>query len=308
MRPFGRCPVYPVTEFELDVGLCYVGRLEMNDEIDDILKGSFDLHVHAGPDASQERRLDAMDTAREAYQAEMSGFVLKSHEYPTAPLAQALNRMYPGLGVAGSVALNRSAGGLNPDAVSVSAGLGARVVWMPTFDADFYLRSQGHGPGIRLIDDSERLVRAVMDILDILAEYDMVLASGHVSPVEAIALFKAAKEQGVRRIIATHPGGIATDEEQREMASLGAYLEYTFLACMPNVAKTTVGELVASVRTFGLDRCVVTTGFGQWMNPPAAEGMRMAIASLLRVGMAADEVSTLVKANPLELIGDIRPS
>ena len=276
----------------------------MNDRIEVILKGSYDLHVHAGPDAAQERRLDAMDAAREAYGAEMAGFVLKSHEYPTAPLASALNRMYPGLRVAGAIALNRSVGGLNPDAVSVSAGLGARVVWMPTFDADFYTRNQGHGSGLSLTDEDGKLATEVMDIIDIVAERDIVLASGHVSPREAIALFAAAKERGVRRMLATHPGGIATEEEQLEMSSLGAYLEYTFLSCMPSRARYSVEELAATLRRLGVERCVVTTDFGQWMNPPAAEGMRMAIASLLGAGLADDEVARLVKANPLELIGD----
>ena len=278
---------------------------EMNDRIEAILKGSFDLHVHAGPDAAQERRLDAMDAAREAYGAEIKGFVLKSHEYPTAPLAAALNRMYPGLRVAGAITLNRSVGGLNPDAVRISAGLGARVVWMPTFDADFWMRNQGQGPGLSLTDEGGELASEVMDVIDIVAEHDMVLASGHVSPREALALFAAAKERGVRRMIATHPGGVATEEEQREMSSLGAYLEYTFLACMPSRAKYTVEELAATLQRLGVERCVLTTDFGQWMNPPAAEGMRMAIASLLGAGLADDEVTTLVKANPLELIGDV---
>ena len=95
----------------------------MNSEIEEILKGSYDLHVHAAPDV-QERRLDALETARYAYESEMGGFVLKSHDYPTAPLTYALNRMYPGLEVFSALALNRSVGGLNPDAVEMAAKLG----------------------------------------------------------------------------------------------------------------------------------------------------------------------------------------
>ena len=105
---------------------------EMNAAVEEILKGSFDLHVHAGPDPVKPRRLDALDTARAAYEAEMAGFVLKSHEYPTTSLAYALNRMYPGLDVTGSVTLNPSVGGLNPEAVQIAADMDARVVWMPT--------------------------------------------------------------------------------------------------------------------------------------------------------------------------------
>ena len=36
----------------------------MKDRIAEILRGSFDLHVHSGPDPGQERRVDALDTFR----------------------------------------------------------------------------------------------------------------------------------------------------------------------------------------------------------------------------------------------------
>ena len=274
----------------------------MNEVADEILRGSYDLHVHAGPDPSDERRLDALETARYSYEAEMGGFVLKSHEYPTAPLAYVLNRMYPGLSVAGSIVLNRTVGGLNPAAVEVAANLDARVVWMPTRDADFYSRPRGRGAGVRLIDDAGNLCREVHDILDIVGRRDMVLASGHVSPSEAIALFKEAKSKGVRRLIATHPQAIATVDEQREMISLGAYIEFTFLSCMPSTSRMSPKEMAHDLRTLGVDHCIVSTDLGQWMNPPPAEGMRMAIAALLEVGMEAEEVSILVKSNPSQLL------
>ena len=65
----------------------------------------------------------------------MAGFVLMKHRQPTALAAYALNRMYPGFHAVGSIVLNTSVGGLNPDAVEASAKLGAKVVWMPTQDA-----------------------------------------------------------------------------------------------------------------------------------------------------------------------------
>ena len=270
--------------------------------IEDILRGSFDLHVHAGPDPGRERRMDAMDTARAAYEAEMGGFVLKSHDHPTAPLAYALNRMYPGLEVAGAIALNEAVGGLNPSAVRAAAELNARVVWMPTFSADFYRASHGQGPGISLWARHGVLRPEVLDILDIVADSGMVLASGHVSPEEAIELFTRAVERGVSRMIATHPAGIATDEQMREMTSLGAYIEYTFLACMPSRMTMTVAELADAIRETGPDHCVLTTDFGQPENPPPAEGMRMAIASLLQAGLTSEEITKVVKDNPLRLV------
>ncbi len=281
----------------------------MNSQIDEIMHGSYDLHVHAAPDGSAERRMDALEVARCAYEAEMGGFVLKSHDYNTAPLVYALNQMYPGLNVYSAIALNRAVGGINPDAVEVAAGLGVQVVWMPTFTAEFWMHNingdaaDGKARGIRVANDDGSLCEDVGEVLEIIAANDMTLASGHISPTEAIALFEAARAQSVQRMIATHPGGIATLEQQQQMIALGAYPEYTFLACMPARGQMSPAQLADTLRTLGTDNCIVTTDFGQWQNPPPAEGMRMAIAALLDAGMTTDEVTALVKRNTAALLG-----
>ena len=56
------------------------------------------------------------------------------------------------------------------------------------------------------------------------------------------------------------------------------------------------------IQRLGVANCLVTTDFGQWTNPPPAEGMRMAVAALLDSGMSADNVATLVKHNPKKII------
>ena len=275
----------------------------MNSVIDEILKGCYDLHVHAGPDPNQERRLDVLETARYAYEAEMGGMVLHSLEYPSAPLAYVLNRMYPGLTVAGSIALNPGVGGLNPEAVEVAADLDARVVWMPTGGPECYMGNSRQVREIGFTDDKGNLRAEVNDILDIIGGRDMVLASGHATAQDTILLFTEARARGVNRLIANHSALAATVDEQRRMMALGAYIELTFLACMPSCNGMNPDELASALRTLGVEHCIVTTGFGQWMNPPAAEGMRMAIAALMRAGMQADEVSALVKINPSDLLG-----
>ena len=58
-----------------------------------------------------------------------------------------------------------------------------------------------------------------------------------------------------------------------------------------------------TIPSLGVNGCIVTTDFGQWMNPPPAEGMRMAISALLDAGMKPEDVSKLVKENPMELVG-----
>ena len=104
-------------------------------------------------------------------------------------------------------------------------------------------------------------------------------------------------------MIVTHPNGVFSIVEQQELISLGAFLEYTFLSCMPSHGGLSLADMVGNLRKLGVEHCVVTTDFGQWLNPPPAEGMRMAIAALLQAGMSRDEVTALVKVNPSRLLG-----
>lgn len=55
--------------------------------IDRILEGAVDIHVNFGPDPKVERRASAIEVAHQAKEMGMQGLVLKSHEYPTHPVA-----------------------------------------------------------------------------------------------------------------------------------------------------------------------------------------------------------------------------
>lgn len=270
----------------------------MNGQVEELLRGSFDMHVHTLPGPGADLRMDALDAGRHAHEAAQAGFVLKSHYYPTAPVAQLVSRVYPGLRVEGSIVLNHEVGGLNPAAVQAAADIGARAVWMPTRSA-----ATARTPGLRLTGDDGAVLPEVMDVLEVVRAADMVLASGHASPAETLALLAAAKKMGVARTIVTHPVGTADAAQVKEMAGLGAYIEHTFLSCTPSRQRTTPSEMAAAIHEIGVERCIVTTDFGQWMNPSPAEGMRMAIAELLNAGTSDDEVTALVTGNPLGLIG-----
>ncbi len=61
--------------------------------------------------------------------------------------------------------------------------------------------------------------------------------------------------------------------------------------------------IVAAVKAIGAEHCIVTTDLGQAHNPTPAEGMRMAIATLLKCGLEKTELELMVKINPAKLLG-----
>lgn len=279
----------------------------MNQIIEEILAGSFDLHVHTYPDASRERRTDALEAGKYAYEYGMGGFVLKSHDYPTGPLTMLLNQIYPGIIIGGGIVLNHSVGGLNPRAVEKAIPLNTKIVWMPTRDAQITsTQSQ-----ITLLDSEGQLKEEVVQILELISDADIAVASGHVSPRETIALFKKAKELKISRMIATHPYGHSTDSQISTILKTGAKLEFTFMATMP-ISPTVERdgqfllspmEIANQLTKWGAQNCIVTTDFGQWFNPHPAEGMRLAISNLLHSGLDKESIQIAVKDNPRWLIG-----
>lgn len=272
--------------------------------IERLMQGAIDFHVHAAPDPYHERRLDALELARQAKDAGMRAVVAKNHQFGTAPLALMVNKVVPGFTLVGSLTLNREVGGLSPEVVRAAAKAGARVVWMPTTSS--MINAKGK-PGIPVIDREKKLLPDVLTILEIIRDNSMVLGTGHVLGDEIYALVSAAKEMGVKVTI-THPltkgfGYQCTLEEQRKLVSMGAFIEHCFVACMPVLGGLDPRIMVEHVKAVGADHCILSSDFGQLTNPSPPEGFRMMIAVMLEFGLSEAEIEMLVKKNVERILG-----
>ncbi len=267
-----------------------------------------DIHVHCAPDPKVERRGSAIEVAQQAKDMGMRGLVLKSHEYPTQPMAYTASQAVPDITLIGGVALDVEVGGLNPKAVEATAMMGGRVVWMPTFSARADRQHKGLDGGICLLDDQGRLVPEVYAILELVKAHDMVLATGHISTEESITLVSEARNLGIRRVVVTHATTMAfwtgmTLEDMKTLASMGAYIEHCLHVMMPLTNRMAPADLAETISAIGLENCIVSTDFGQDFHPMPPEGLRMGIATLLQAGLEEVEVGMLVKDNPSRLLG-----
>jgi hypothetical protein len=263
-------------------------------------KGSrsvFDVHVHAAPDVLE--RIGYDDEIGESYAAAgYSGFVLKAHHESTVGRASALRRS-SGLEVVGGIALNRAVGGINPAAVLSALSTGGRVVWFPTADA--HTQESARLP--RLGDLDERLDRSVLSVppvlvpddeaardialvLDLIAEHDAVLCTGHLSGEECEWLFRQARERGISRFLLTHPSYTVPAMKVREiaeLAGLGAHVEITAyqLFHQPGI---TAAELAAVAEAAG-PRLVLSSDAGQPDSPAPPAALEQLIAALSAQGL-----------------------
>src|SRR5262252_6274439 len=139
------------------------------------IRGAIDLHVHVGPDVIP-RRVDDIDLAREFQRHHLDGFVIKSHYIPTAVQAATVTRVVPDVQVAGAITLNHSVGAANE-------WTGRRAdTPAPAWGAfhERLMARPGYPAPISLVDDDGSLTGAVEQCLEVVAAYDMVLATGHV--------------------------------------------------------------------------------------------------------------------------------
>ena len=268
------------------------------------LQGVVDLHFHTGPD-SRPRSVDDIEASRLAAEAGMRAILLKNHFTMTADRAAIAMGQVDGLEIYGGLVLNRSVGGINPEAVqqmaAFSGGRG-KVVWLPTFDSEYAATSSGSdGPYVSILEDGEPLP-AVLEVFELLAEHDLTLAMGHSAPGEVLRLIPEAKRLGVPRILVTHVFSQgATREQMRRMAEEEAIMEIDWLAV--HGGGRTIEDYVTAIRDLGAEAFFMSSDLGQEGNPVHTDGLRSYIRAMLDAGITEEEIDTMIRRNPARLLG-----
>lgn len=279
----------------------------MTDYSAELLAGSIDFHLHAAPDPYRARSADAHEVALRARACGMKGIVLKSHTYHTAPLAQIIKKVVPGIEVIGGLVLNRELGGINPYAVEVSARLGGKVLWMPTTSSIGHRKRKGFSEGgIAIFSETQGLSSEVKEVLALVKEFDLVLCTGHLVEQEIIPLFAEARKMKIGKFVLTHPlklAGTSIDlKTLKSLADQGAFIEHCFLLTTPDSGNIDPARIVEAIRFVGAEQCLLSTDFGKPDDPPPWEGMREMIITMSRYGLTRKELNLLVKENPSQLL------
>ncbi len=284
--------------------------------LDALVSGAIDMHVHFGPESLMERRQDALQLARSAREIGLRALVLKCREYNTVPLALLVSELVPEVRVFGSLTLENEIGALNPAAALSAARMGAKVIWMPTFSSSNSKAVVERVLGLKLpgeeqviVDSGGKLKAEAREILQIAKEYNIVLASGHISPQEVFALAEEAQRIGFDKMVVTHAlqgaltSVLLSRDQLKNLAKEGVYIEHSFWDVLPTMSLFDPQKIVDLVNDVGAEHSVMTTDLGQSYNPPAPEGMRLFIGTLLRKGLNAGQIELMVKTNPAKLLG-----
>lgn len=291
----------------------------------ELIRGAYDLHVHSAPDVLP-RRMDDLEMAQRIQDSKMAGYAIKSHYFCTSERAELVNKLYPDCDAVGTITLNRSVGGINPAAVEMAGRSGAKLVWFPTCDAahemahvfdgnpdkklpywaQIILQMKEDGvymPPISVLENGKLIDDAHL-VLDIIAKYNMILATSHLSHEEAFALVKAAKEHHVERIVVTHatfPATFYSVEEQKEFVKMGAFIEHCYTTWA--TGKVDFEVVKQQVAAIGPEHVILSTDLGQKTAIYPDEGMLEFAKRLhLEAGLSVEQVRKMTVDNPTALV------
>lgn len=286
---------------------------------DALLEGAYDIHVHASPDVIP-RAADVVQIAEAAIKQKMSGLLIKDHTTSTTGRVYVLNHLLKSTcRFFSSLALNPSVGFVNPTAVESALRSGTDIIYFPTYGAENHIKKWGLGKpptafpvskddkkAFSLPDETGKVKHDIDAILKLIAGYDAVLGTGHLSPVESLELIRHARKAGVKRIVVTHASESVVDmepDQQKQAAHMGAMIEHCFFAvtdsCPGKIQLETIRDQIHHV---GISSSILSTDFGQVENRPPVEGFLYYLGKMRALGFSEDELRVMIHDNPRKLM------
>lgn len=290
-------------------------------QVKELLQGAVDLHVHSGP-AVMPRILDHHDQLLDAIDAGFKAVVYKDHYYPGMSHAYILEKLFKDKGVRlfSGLVLNNSVGGWNPHAVDMTIKMGGKIIWLPTVSAANHIEHITSGKTktfpktsqkmldpipLSALDANGKLLDPVKQILDLIAEGDVILAGGHLPVSEQHLVFAEAKARGVKKMMVNHPTYMVgcSDADIRDLASLGVTMEHSicmFVDCKSR--RHTAAELKHLIETAGVDKTILSSDLGLVGGPRPVDGFRMIVEELLNLQMPEADIRRLISSNAASML------
>ena len=273
-------------------------------ETENLLHGVIDIHIHTNPDI-RTRRLSDLQLATEARRVGARAIVIKSHLVTTMDRASIAREAVPGIDVFGGIVLNAQVGGLNAVAVDTAIKMGAKLVWLPTSFSSNERRRQGKNDGVETVVDG-KCVPALLPILKLIAQSDIALATGHLTPAETLIVVEEARKQGVAKIVVNHPEWATVDmsiDDQKRLAQFDVYFERCYARNVGGKYDKNFERNLRAMEALGFESTIVATDGGQVENPLWSDALAEYIGYLLNAGVPKTTVDLMTKQNPAKVLG-----
>ncbi|MBP2032867.1 hypothetical protein J2Z42_001546 [Clostridium algifaecis] len=271
---------------------------------DNGLEGIIDLHIHTAPDI-RERRLNDIELVKEAKRVGARAVVLKSHVVPTMDRAWIAQQLVKGIHVFGGIVLNPQIGGLNIAAVQNAIKMNAKIIWLPTSFAANERKQKGMLDGVEVMNNGQ-IVPELLEILKLIAQHNVVLATGHLSPYEIRVVVEKAKEIGVKKILINHPEWPTVNmslDDQRALIKYDVYFERCYAHRVNGKYEKNFSTNLKAIESLGYESTIISTDGGQVENPVWSEELYEYVSFLKNSGLSEEAINNMTKKYPAKMLG-----
>ena len=296
------------------------------DEFDgsNLLENTVDNHIHCCPHIN-DRSVHIFEAVRHANACKMKAIGLMDNFANSSGYAALVNKELSSMNleVFGGLIMEPYAGGLSAEAVKVALkynygdNLNTRFISMPTHHTRFIAkaenRSEDYIKSCLYIPEIGGLPDPLPEILELIAKYDVVLNTGHLSGEEALRLVEFAKLRGINRILV--PSSHYEPEIVKEISNQNCYAEFSFLftSKATEVGLTHIDEekhkaqpvkiekMKDLIKSAGINNTILSSDCGLSILPIPVEGFARFLLNIKKQGFSEKEIKIMSSVNPSSL-------
>ena len=289
----------------------------------ELLKGSVDNHIHCCPHINK-RSTNIFEVIKKAEQLKMHAVGLMDNFSNTSGYASLVKKYLPKLKlkVFGGLIMEPPSGGVSYENAKISLNYsyfqndGAKFISFPTHHtrhiAKLEKRKKNYIKNCFYVPDTGP-TQETMKILELIAQKNIVMNTGHLSAKETINLVKYAKKIGVKKIlIPSNTFNLTTIAKLKKFRPKFEF-SYFFISKATDIPLTHVdGEkhkiqgtneklLKILIKTAGPKNVILSSDCGVSILPKPHIGFSNFINHIQKFGFSKKEIEYMIKINPKKL-------
>ena len=289
----------------------------------ELLKGSVDNHIHCCPHINK-RSTNIFEVIKKAEQLKMHAVGLMDNFSNTSGYASLVKKYLPKLKlkVFGGLIMEPPSGGVSYENAKISLNYsyfqndGAKFISFPTHHtrhiAKLEKRKKNYIKNCFYIPDTGP-TQETMKILELIAQKNIVMNTGHLSAKETINLVKYAKKIGVKKIlIPSNTFNLTTITKLKKFRPKFEF-SYFFISKATDIPLTHVdGEkhkiqgtneklIKILIKTAGPKNVILSSDCGVSILPKPHIGFSKFINHIQKLGFSKKEIEYMIKINPKKL-------
>ena len=287
------------------------------------LENSIDNHIHCCPHINK-RSTDIFEVVKLAEKNKMYAIGLMDNFSNTSGYASLVRKHFPNLNlkIFGGLIMEPPAGGVSYENAKISLEYsyfendGAKFISFPTHHTRYVAiqekRKSSYINACFYVPD-EGPTYETSKILELIAKKNVVLNTGHLSPKETLILVKAAKNQGVEKILVPSNNFDETTIEKLKIYNVYFEFSYFFVSKATEVPLTHVDDERHKIKGLTLKtlknliksaepkNVILSSDCGVSILPKPHLGFYKFIKQVHELGFTITEIDYMIKTNPKKL-------